>query len=1293
MDQADFGPAHLRRFTATFTAREIRIINNFYIVAVHYNYTSHIDQIKSLAIRYGFKLDYKFNSTTFNIELYGYCSETVRSYNALDVINVALANAHAQLMRAIYENNINNFKKYMCYGINLNSVKDGRLALELACQHAGLEIIKILLADNTDVVMYNSFGINALMQSCKYGKVDVLKELFVTKEDNFVDFLDVEGAEYETGRDIIRLVIDTDEPEFMRQILMTYSGENYVKVLDSEDFQKMYNYACRCNKMLMAKYLNEQKQNSKKVEEKLIESIEHIDLPQVILCIEKSVNFNKKINSKYPVVLACELSAVEIVLHFITDTSVEWYTLDQADEDDYNVELDLSLIAIKNDDPEIISLMLCDDSGNYNYKKSSLLFAIYNKSYNLSKPKVMRYVQNLIKQQENKEINLFAAAVSGDINEINIALQSGVDINSRLKVNGKTIFHVLCEYSHCGALQNILGIENVDPNIADINGDYPVSIACRGNNFEVLDCLLRSEVVRVNDFSDEFHESYVEKLDVLKEIIVHDNIDLFESVVKFAQTQQRLIYTNQSNMRILHEFAISKNASQIIIKLNQYIALLQTQSQIFNITNNKSELNLSVDGQGVQCVESSFITSIKRLCKRYDIKVIAVENEDYKKLYGNYNWLEILKSMQSVIAATKNPQYMLVNNKSAHVTTYASDSTYRDWATATLERLISSIEASSNIWYSSWYNEGSEKRELNQGLTMGEIWCLAILAARDPMAISTHFFDEYDIKERERLLVDTLVECHRAYIYDKEYKDIGGNARQSCDHGVAVRSMLALSHLHDDITIVENPLDWAHSVAQETLIQLFKNSEYYVDLSQLLKKHKFQYTPIESAIVDAFYADAKIKIEEKLIDEIGLVTHNGHLTIKALQDILERIIYIELPIVSIDSLHVTVSNYHAKTYSLVNAQPFLIQSGIAVQQYKLPFSADSMFAAILISALDCRKNLVHIRTVSDLRNIVTSIIESAIMGHHTFDAAIAPCLQNCIYNPNIVPVFRRSIIQRFNTLYPDSDERFKVNYFHSLRQYGQPDSLAMIIISALYGCPIICFDLQGKFLSNISGAPFFLIPKFEDTLNVCCGTIFENNISRQDRNVTNALVRETNWKIIFDNLDTLNINDAQMQIDADEHFCDDYVVMISRGVDQFDQIKIPVSCYSYADAALTAAKYAGIIPAFSVNNAAELLGVVQAEVMAVYGILELHNELETIARILGITINLHIPGNPSLLQFNTSVNAIPVYLLQSEQHFNLLVPRGTWSSARLATEEHPAPMVTETEVQQPVAKKQRLLLT
>jgi ankyrin repeat protein len=1260
-------------FSRRFTNREKQIICNRYIASYFYQIINFMHQIelfaKSCRINLALPFDVSKNHYKHNVELDRYTVQQLQEPSSRQSILAILASQSQKLYVAITSNNHTDVYESNKYGINVNYPINGRLPLELACQFSSDAIVQNLLLRGANPLLFAPNGFNAILSMCINNRLGLISALCNILPNLFEEFLDLQNSQYCYGRDALRIMIDNDNAALL-DAAFAINERDLEILLPSTSIRNMLNYAIAANKSNCSAYLGKKLEYYSALEQGLMQAILTGSVAQLKDALQKKVNMNLKINNEYPLELAVKIGNVAVVEALAEHPTAELYLLTDAADPQYNQLLDVSYLAIYYEKIEILNAILFDEDQEHDCKNDLLLELIIAKAEELDRPVVYNYALSLVNQNA---ANLFAAAMAGDLRKLREALRVCGDPN--IKVNGRSVMHVIAERGYVEILNFLLHYPNVAVNEADSNGDYPITLACKLDSPSTLFTFLNSSIVRVLSFKDVDLPNYEQKLDVLRCIILFDNVALLEHVLRRSQTDSRLVYINKSSINDLYQYSMQQNKPQCAKRLSQYVAILSNKPTLFDLKQVSDIKRLTEDAQGISNVELSFIVSLNKLCQRYNIPIEVLHDTDgkfHRKLKFDKPALKILKQLEDMIAATCDIKYPLYKkdpqNPDNYVfNRYLSLEEYKNWAIATYAHLVNSLNGlkgdsrGDDTWRSSWFDFEKNLQQISAGVTMGEVWCLAIIAMRDRNAVAGRTYDEADIRDREQILVHTLVECHRAYAYTKDYHDDLDNEKESCPHGIAIRAMLALCGLHDDVHIQESPLEWAHIVAQETLLAYYESLDNKQQLNDLLLKHRIQLTPEEKKIISDFYKSAKKLVDLELRTTLGMTADAtsgstpGYLTEKDLAEILNNLPDIDLPLTSMRDIEVERKVLSASDFTLLDLPEFSSADQLPLRQFRLPLSADSGFAAIIISALGHNiANAVNFN-VAGLRATIANILRAAFDNIDTFRASSNSWFPNCKIDPRQIVVVCSAIRQMFNNRgMEQADIRDK--YISAVATYAEIDSLSLQICSAIFGCSIACYDLSGVFVSEINSAQLFLVPQHSCHLDIVYKINRDGNRYIQDYSIVNAAVSLEAWQNIAASLLNLGLTTSSARIVLDEAQCCNFAVMYGRRVLGSDQIKIPNGSDNIVTAVLVGARHINAPECTLFSRPSELQNaLLNLKLSSAVDI----EDFEYLANLLELKIEVYCAVSQTTNSYGTNeVNIVRLY--NNCGHYNLLVAPNSW---------------------------------
>lgn len=1247
-------------FSRDLSNVECGIVNNRYIAALFYGNRHHIYQIKAFARRYRIGLDRKFDARysffKHNKELNGYSADEITTPEVIDAINQNLDQVRKSIVAAIVTSDLAKLRDSIGYAINLNYPNsDGSLPFEQAIEIGDWAIVHLLITKFDCVPNRLKTNGSLVTYACRLGKINIIGGILKMDTGFIEDFLDVDNPSYHYANDALRIIIDMDRPQLL-DALFTNLKNNKIFEKQAAQLDKMLSYAKDNGKHAVADYLQSKIAEILNLELAFMQSIISGDMENFSICIARGVNVNKEIEHRYPLEVACLHQQWDIVSFLLKNDDIIFSRLYESEVYEYDVRLDVAKYIIDSDQIlPLLMLLQIDIEGQLrsSYLAVNLMLE-YAKQNN--RIQIKEFLQEKIQKSNER---LFKAALLGDCQELNAALANHANINAI--IDGKSILHVVCEASHVAALHLLLQQPNIDVNCVDFEGNYPLTLACKQKDYAILEMLLDERIVRKCEFQAS-DESYDPRLDVLKEIIDADNFAFLEPVLRRAS----LIHNSRDNMLVLYNYARAQHKTHSAQQLAAFIDRLSTNRTLFD-PGQQLRL-LGNDSQGISRVDLSFTISLMRLYARYDATIEPVKNQNYSSLgIKDRDVLTILSELKRMVDAAESNQYKIytLNSNSGSNSgsdeddfRYATDEEYKKWAMTTYNRLITSVTTiNPRAWHSSWLKTETNKIERDVGINIGEVWCLAILAAQDRFAINGMELTDDVIKYREQILVSALVECTRAYHYDgKKYFDSGvdNNTQYSCDHGVAVRALLSLCGMHDEIHIHENPLEWAHEVAKDALHKFFNSSANKDVLNDLLLKYKFQRTRIENIMVSKFYSDAITFVRDELVNNIGTIDKNGYLSEKDLQNILSNLKSIELPLIktSVYLLEKIVSQ--ANDFSKLHNADFTSKNDQLVSQYKLPLSSDSLFAALIMSAKAKNIELAPNITVHMLRHMVAHIISCAINNVPALQQNLQIIFRGCNVNPLQSSIIIAGIKQLIkNSLILENDPN-AVNYLRALRLYAQADNLVLSLISALFGVNITCYDFTGAIVAQYSSSQFFLHPKNNGCIDYSCKIVQDGTKFTQVRSICCAVINNEDWPAIRELLPKLQTTNTAERLAKDNICCKNYNVMLGRNIANFDQIKMPAGDDNLLVSVFVAARCANVPNQYSFMDIKDMIKN--------NDILQGSNSdasiLELLARLYNVRIVVYNLAKDQPQYYGEGT--IELRLHQANEHYNLLILPRNW---------------------------------
>ncbi len=1306
------------------TKREEQILVNKNIAAYYHDNVNDQQQISDFAHRFNFSLSRKFNyavnAIRHNVQLHGLEIADFYTGRAQQEIYRLQSSHFVMLYEAIKANKIDAVKHIIAFGVDPGLPILGRLPLELACE-VGAEVIcrYLLYSCRIDPNASNPEGINALKQACVNKRINIIKLILESEKFKVCEFLDRADPSYSENFDICKIIIDTDDPSLLDE----YLQQKFSRNVGFNQLQALYDYTSSFGGMKILRYIESLITKQNTINQDLMRNIRNGNLVALRESLLASSAINLLIAGKYPMQLACELGHLDVVqiLFEFKDINVIWFDYKHVNVLNYNKNLDLIRIAIKHDNHLLLNVLLerLEGKNESLFSGEQRIEKIYAKAIDKNCINILNYLSQLENKKNAIIDELFASALVDDYQTILRTLETGVNIN--IKVRGTAILHVICEHGNAKSLQVILNNpkHNLDVNVTDCKGRYPLTIACKNGDLKIIQLLLSSRMIRFYAFSEAGQNHYDENLDPIRIAIKSDNCELLEWLLKSTWRRDELIRICSTTIANLYEYAIKVQATDVILQLEHYLNLIRNHRDIFDQSLD-ANLHATVENQqSISKVESTFIISIKRLCAYFDIQVVPAVSGEYKTLKTTRNLGAVFADLPRMIGNAHDVVYKIYEygpKQKSEDFSLISDEQYQCYALDLYEQFNNGLRGpfELNGWHTSWCEDDSEKITLGCGISVKDVWCLAILAAQDKYGLDGKYFTDQEIDDREQLLVRALVDSNRAYnCNNDELHDYGGTSRKSCTHGIAIRALLCLSHLHKKIVIESNPIEWAADVAKQTLLDFYQAYPHNAYISDCIRSRAFELKEDQKTALIAFYNDAKLIVKQQLISQIGLVKSGGYLLRHDLSKILDSLEYIQLPDLNVSETQVTAAIFAASDFTVVPGEQIISENGLHLEQCKLPFTADSMYTAILISAYNNGLANLDISTTHHLRLIISHILHACFFATENVDGLMRAHFAHKQQHAS-AEVFGRILRHKFDNLYPGTSSEQKMQLFESIQHSAGGDNVCLMLISAIYGCRVRLFDLHGGFVVDILSSDLFI--PLEHT-GVCLNLALKVNYDGHKRltsyMVCNALVKANSWGLMQQYISILNIKSCADELIYNKQQYRNLEVMVGCGVEGFDQVLIGGNASNLFEAILAGARNVNAQQAFIIEDVCCLKQQVVDEIallleservnqhegqinVSIVEALTHYNikyntsfslpeeylaaishdnfyagmfEIAIAARILQVNIHVHAVEYDQPLQVNIPQSVATVHLFKQDESYNLLVAPNSWNRLHVKPEE------------------------
>lgn len=726
-------------------------------------------------------------------------------------------------------------------------------------------------------------------------------------------------------------------------------------------------------------------------------------------------------------------------------------------------------------------------------------------------------------------VNFLTAIEQNDLTKVKLYMAANIDIN--LRYNQQTPLTLACKLGNKKIVDQIIKHRDCNPNLANDNNDYPVTLACVNGHMEIF-LLLRKRFADTIKVRHDLLQAWGEpKQDPWHISLTTDNHEFLGELLKDYQrsiNQPSLESPEPNpnllqNLQLLHTAATNISANNCLQLIVRELRILQTNMR--DLTREAAVGNLRdlmAFNQSINKSDHSTIVSIIALCKKFNIRINQVncaesattsnvtENTVAYRTLNPYD-IDIDKEfnkIKKIINRTSGDHFTITNRQTGQQN-ILSTTQYRQSALSMFNKIkfgIAGYNGNFATWRSNWLDSNYT------GLTVKEAWALAVRAIYDRHAIAGKFLTDDDIRNREQTLVDWLVDCARAYNIDEAGNDFGGDNHPSCVHGVFVRAILALSGLHDAVQIVTHPEQWAAEIAKQALGDFFINYQNNLAVAAALRINIDHITNTQQKTIDDFYTTAKPIVKAAIMQQVGLRHAGGYLYENDVENILNNIAALSLPVIN----NSTEINEIYADFAQISYNPLLNKRNPSLQQIKLPESANNFYVAVMLSAADQQLDLSTLQqagrelaTVADICAVIANFIENLFKPDPPQQVTLSnSCANN---NPQPTLISKQALISNIkHALNPGNpaavqDDQIQA-YVNNIRHHAYADSICRKLTAVIYNRPIRLFSYYGEEMLTITPQDFFIkINLNNQPLNLCY------NRSTEIEHGFNALLQAKLW--------------------------------------------------------------------------------------------------------------------------------------------------------------------------------------
>lgn len=1311
-------------FNNQFLPDRVAVFTNLYIAAIYHKQIERAQQLEAFQKRVtkthpnidilSGRFDFHANICKHNVELDNLTAAEVLDHEGQNLINRFKHNFRALFMIAIANGDIRLLQRTFIYGgndFNINEPIVGRLPIEEACARNQVEVVRELLYTcKAYLTTKSNQGTDAIDQIIRYNSRNVLS--FLIANDLLIPskFNSSAGNFYDPQTDIFKRVIDTDKHQLLSLLLGIYK-EKINTFFDAEFIKKLFLYAHANNKQQCTLLLHPTYATLVRTELSLARLIVEGDEHGFKSILMYMVDLNFMHHGIGILELICQYHRINFFRYLLETPFLKGklirYSFDLRGTDNYNSAQDIIYLAVKYNSLDILKYYLHFLDIDLNALSIIKFDPMLDLAEQFNATSVKDYLQSFKNKQIQKLQHLFDLAVARKYNSLRNAIYEVEELDQQ--VDGQALIHVLCAQDAIAIVNTLLRLD-VEYNEPNKDGDFPITICAQNGNLDLVQKFLHLPAIRLCSFNEAAESNdpdYNAKLDLVKIALDKNDSELLKILLRYTTTHPSFGTLNSVSLNRMLAYANNKQRHIVASLLHSYINTVDSGVDIF--TEEQADLDdFRFNPQNINSTDRCLVPIAKKLAEIMGVSIhyLSDSKMPYYYLDKTFKVDEIFSKLKAMIESITDADvnyafYRLLdpNDQSESHDNYEFDrwatlEEYKSFANHTYDSIkhgLKGFKGHFSTWRSVWTHPGSEEYIEGLGLSVKEIWALAIEASLDPEPFEGVYLEPKELEQRKKDLVRALVECARTYNTENEPGyDLGGPCQPSCVHGHPPRGLLKLHAKHRAVYMTINSMSWATQLVKEETKLFFEQYEDK-ELKKLLILQTSQLSAEEEDKINTFYDAARDHIERILTDKVGLIASGGYLFQRELDEAVFSVENVEL--YDLKDFENAKEVYSTPEFSFTEDKTIYGLDNIALKLYKLPLTTDALLNAALLSAYDQQ---IYVPAACDTAQKIRTLI------HNILDfATCAPDNIKFAFTPNL-PKFTKPnrtlrIIQaKFDCLTPTSlkehtkeeakAEEAKIEakrdampkILEPILNNGTPTMLMLQILSHLWQVSFSIYSFGGRQVATTSCLALHCeLPENFKTLNIAMPCTQDNKYM-PDFSKPYALISAVNQDKAAEFVKKLDIKNVATQLTQDQKLYEDFTIMPDREISydgkNLQQIKIPQNGDSAYAAVLYAAKNIGSVIANDIKMPNDLRYKVYFELLSNQNAQELSYELQLVnepghpasipevqamAKLLNINIFIFHNDLP-MSAINITDAQQTIYLQETNGHFNILTPKNKW---------------------------------